>query len=136
MFKQYDRVRTTKTCPSEGRRPLSRGSGGTIVDIYRKGKEIGYHVEFTYRTGRTKALLMLGKEDIEPLKKKSDSRNETRKVVPIRPAAITSIEGKPLRASADSGFSMDKKTSTKAGAQKKKSPKATKSTARKGKTLP
>jgi hypothetical protein len=150
MFKQFERVRTTKKLPSYGRTPLSCGSEGTIVDIYKNGKEIGYHVEFTYSTGKTKALLILGKEDIEPLLERAESKSETRKVVAIRPARTAPIAGKSLAASGstmaegkgvgtyeNAAARVAKKASTKVEPQEKKSaPKFANSNGRKGKTLP
>lgn len=149
MFKQFDRVQTTKAFPSDGRRPLSRGSQGTIVDIYRTGRKIGYHVEFTYKSGKTKALLMLGKEDIEPITEQSKVPDELRKIISIRPAAVTTIS-RPRTATARAGISRSaasgqflstssrvaKKAAAKTASKKKTAPKASKKpTGRKGKSF-
>lgn len=66
MFKQYDLVKTTKSLSVSNRKTLSCGTMGTIVEIYKNGEDVGYHVEFTYKSGKTKALMILGKESIEP----------------------------------------------------------------------
>jgi|GEM_PF-3223554 len=67
MFKQYDIVKITKPQTGEWG-TLRTGSKGTIVEVYKAGAKVGYDVEFVTSTGRTKAIVILGAKDIEPVK--------------------------------------------------------------------
>jgi hypothetical protein len=115
MFKQYDVVKTIGAVSiPEG--TIRRGSKGTIVEIYKSGKQSGYHKEFLDSSGRTKALVVLTADQIKPANKVVQVANK--KVVRLPenriPAAAT-----PAASSSRKKAASSPKTKTVAGLNNK-----------------
>jgi len=73
MFKQFDVVKTIKPVAVPAAGTLKSGSKRTILEIYKSGGTTGYHIEFLDSRGKTKALVILTADQIEPGCTKSDS---------------------------------------------------------------
>jgi hypothetical protein len=110
MYNLFDVVKTKKALSDADSGSLERGSTGTILEVYKRGTEIGYNVEFMDSSGNTTAVLIVDDADLEPLevtpgdkvanvvafarRKKPPTPANTSLVMPYRPLSDAKVATK------------------------------------------